>query len=379
MVKNIFAIIILIHALIHLMGFVKEWKIARVPGLTGKTLVPLPPQMAKTAGVLWLAACLLFILCGIGIILGKEWWMILGAIGAIISQAMIILYWRDAWAGTIANLILVVGIILAWGALSFSNRIAAEVKQIHAANAGTTARTVTREMLAGLPKPVQRWLAGSGIVGREAPHSVRLTQRGMMRTGPEKDTWMEVAAEQHITMDAPAFIWRGDIKMYGMPVISARDRFADGRGGMTIKLLSLVMMEDAAGGKIDQAAMQRYLVEMVWYPWAALAPSLRWEPIDSRSARVSMSYKGVSGSCVFHFDETGEVAGFSADRYMGGGKDAVLEKWLGTTRGYGTMGGIRMPVKVEVAWKLRKGDFTWYKFEIEHLDYDRPSVYQGRL
>ncbi len=374
MVKIIFAIIILIHALIHLMGFVKEWEIARLPEMTGKTLLPLSPLMARVAGILWLAACILFVLCGIGFISGKEWWMIIGVIGAIISQAMIILYWRDAWAGTIANLILVIGIILAWGALSFSNRVAADVKQISAGISEAPARTVTRERLAGLPKPVERWLAGSGIVGRESPHSVRLTQMGMMRTKPEQDTWMDVTAEQYITMDAPAFIWKGDIKMKGIGLISARDRFADGRGRMTIKLLSLVTMEDAAGEKIDQAAMQRFLVEMAWYPWAALAPYVRWEPIDSRSARVSMSYKGVSGSCVFHFDETGDVVGLSADRYMGGGKKARLEKWVGTTRGYGTMDGIRMPVKIEVAWKLREGDFTWFKFEIERLDYDRPFV-----
>lgn len=370
MIRTIFAIIIFIHALIHLMGFMKEWRIARVPGLTGKTLVPLSPQTARVAGILWLAACILLVLCGIEIILGKEWWIIIGVIGTIISQALVILYWHDAWAGTIANLIIAAGIVLTCGALSFSNRVAAEVKQIRAGISGAPARTVTRGNIAGLPKPVERWLAGSGIVGRESPHSVRLTQRGMMRAKPEQDTWMDIAAEQHITIDEPAFIWKADIKLMGIDLISARDKFVAGKGRMTIKLLSLVTMEDAADEKIDQAAMQRFLVEMVWYPWAALAPYVRWEPIDSRAARVSMSYKGVRGSCVFHFDETGDVVGLSADRYMGGGKKARLEKWVGTTMGYGTMDGIRMPVKVEVAWKLSRGDFTWLKFEIERLSYD---------
>lgn len=369
MIRTAFAVIIFIHALIHLMGFVKEWGIARVPGLTGKTMVPLSPQAARAAGILWLAACILLTLAGIGFMLKQEWWLMIGVMGTIISQALLILYWRDAWAGTIANLMIAGGIVLSCGAADFSNQAASEVKKIHEANTGAPARTVTREMLAGLPKPVRRWLLGSGIVGRQAAHSVRLTQKGMMRSKPGQATWMEVLAEQYITIDAPAFIWKADIKMIGLPVISARDRFIDGRGRMTIKLLSLITMADVADEKIDQAAMQRYMVEMVWYPWAALAPYVTWEAIDSRSARLSMNYKGMNASCVFHFDEAGDVAGLSADRFMGGGENAALEKWIGTTRAYGTRGGVRMPVRVEVTWELRTGDFTWYKFEIERLEY----------
>ena len=368
MLRTAFAALIFIHALIHLMGFVTGWRLARIPGMSGETLVPFSLWMEKIAGIIWLAICIIFVLCGLGFLLRKEWWMTLGAIGVIISQLMVILFWQDAKAGTIANLIIAVGIVFSCGALVFSKQVSSEVKKIQDANAGAPARTVTREMLAGLPEPVERWLLGSGIVGRRAPHSMYLTQNGMMRSSPKQDRWMRVEAQQHITINEPAFIWKADIKMFGVPVIAARDRFVQGRGRMTIKPMSLITMDDASGGKIDQAAMQRYLVEMIWYPWAALAPFVKWEAIDSRSARVTMSYKGVSGSAVFHFDEAGDLVGFSADRYMGAGKDAALEKWIGTTRAYGTREGLRMPVGVEVTWKLRTGDFTWYRFEIEHLE-----------
>lgn len=369
MLRIAFAALIFIHALIHLMGFILGWKIARLPEMSGKTLLPLSPPVEKTAGIIWLANCMLFMLCGLGFILNREWWMTAGIIAVIVSQLMVILYWRDAKAGTIANLIIFIGIALSCGSADFSKQTAAEVERIHETNVGAPARTVSREMLAGLPEPVGRWLLGSGIVGRSAAHSVHLVQKGMMRTKPGQDRWMKVEAEQDITINEPAFVWKADIKMIGLTVISARDSFIEGKGRMTIKLLSLIMMDDADGMKIDQAAMQRYLVEMIWYPWAALSPYVKWEAIDSRAARVVMKYRGVSGSCVFHFNEAGEVVGLSADRYMGGGEDAALEKWVGTTKIYGTMGGIRMPVNVEVGWKLRTGDFTWYKFEIERLEY----------
>lgn len=38
MLKFLLAIVILIHSLIHLLGFVKEWNLAQVKGLTGEIL-----------------------------------------------------------------------------------------------------------------------------------------------------------------------------------------------------------------------------------------------------------------------------------------------------------------------------------------------------
>jgi hypothetical protein len=120
--------------------------------------------------------------------------------------------------------------------------------------------------------------------------------------------------------------------------------------------------------------MQRYLSEICWFPSAALNPYITWEAIDATTAKATMVHNGVSGSVIFHFSKGDDIIGCSADRFKGGGKDAPLEKWVVTTKGYSVMNGIKMPVKSEATWKLKEGDFTWYKLEISEVEYNTTKL-----
>lgn len=102
MLKISFAIIMLIHGLIHLMGFAKAFNLADIEALT------LP--ISKTAGLFWLIACLLMLATAAGYLLRMEGWWILAVIAIVVSQALIFLYWPDAKVGTIANIIIGIAI-----------------------------------------------------------------------------------------------------------------------------------------------------------------------------------------------------------------------------------------------------------------------------
>ena len=52
MLRYLFAFLLLVHGLIHLMGFAKAFKLATINQLTA--------AIAKPAGLLWLLAALLF-------------------------------------------------------------------------------------------------------------------------------------------------------------------------------------------------------------------------------------------------------------------------------------------------------------------------------
>jgi hypothetical protein len=230
-------------------------------------------------------------------------------------------------------------------------------------------------MLKGLPEPVQLWLAASGIVGKKKTFAVRLKQKGLMRTKPEQDKWVEATAEQYVTINRPAYIWKVKMNILPLMPVTGRDKWINGKGQMQIKLLSLISMVNVGDEKIDQGALQRYLAEMCWFPSAALSPYIRWEAVDSTSARAIMTYKGVSGAVLFQINDRGEVTGCYANRYMGGGKEAVLEKWEVRSTEYAVMDGIKIPVKSEATWKLKTGDFTWYKLQITQIEYNHLTLY----
>ena len=132
---------------------------------------------------------------------------------------------------------------------------------------------------------------------------------------------------------------------------------------------------DARGKEIDQGTLLRYLAETMWFPTAALSDYIKWEEIDPTSARATMSYGGVTASGVFMFNGNGDPVNFIAKRYMEVNGQYILETWSIPLKEYSEFDGIRIPSKGEVVWKLKTGDFSWYRFEITEIEYNRPAVY----
>jgi hypothetical protein len=114
-----------------------------------------------------------------------------------------------------------------------------------------------------------------------------------------------------------------------------------------------------------------------WFPAAALGPYIRWEPVNASSAKATMTYRGVSGSAQFSFDNRGRFVGLTADRYFGGGADANIERWEIEAHEWKTMGGCVVPVRGEVSWKLAAGDFTFYRWEVTEITYDPPGLFSA--
>lgn len=92
--------LILLHGVIHLMGFLKAFGLAEISELT----IPISAGW----GAVWLTACLVFITSGILLFLNSDHWWFAGIIGVILSQILIIAFWQDARFGTIPNLIIVI-------------------------------------------------------------------------------------------------------------------------------------------------------------------------------------------------------------------------------------------------------------------------------
>jgi hypothetical protein len=225
-----------------------------------------------------------------------------------------------------------------------------------------------------LPLPVQNWLQYSQVVGKERIVAARTKQDVTMRL-KENQSWMKGQAEQYFRSDAPGFIFAIDIKMAPLLHIVGKDQYIDGKGNMLIKLLSLITVANGTGKEIDQGTLLRYLAETVLLPTAALSDTIQWEDIDSNSAKATMSYKGVTASGVFTFNEKGEVTNFVAQRY--GDFDGVnrLETWSIDFKEYNEFNGFIVPSKGDVIWKLKTGDFHWYHFNIKEIEYNKLARY----
>lgn len=361
MIRALFAFLLLIHGLIHFMGFVKAFQFAEIGQLT--------QPVSRPAGVFWLLSGILFVAASALFLLSKDNWWMFAAAAVIVSQILIFAGWRDARFGTVANVIALAVIVVAYGDWQFKKMTGSELKSFFA-NRNPENTLLTQEKISALPPVVQQWLVRSNAIGKPVVHTVRLKQTGEMRTTTD-GKWMPVTAEQYFNADEPGFIWIADVQAAPLIHLSGRDKYENGKGHMLIKALSLIPVADATGKETDQGSMLRYLAEIIWFPSAAVSPYITWEEIDPHAAKATITYGGISASGIFRFTNDGDMLSFEADRYYNRKEGATLEKWYIENKKYGDPGGIRMPLASEVTWKLKSGDFTWYKLEITDVEYNR--------
>jgi hypothetical protein len=96
--KTVLIILLVLHGAIHLMGFAKSFDILPVK--------PLNQYISKPFGVLWLTACLLCFTCALLVLIKSSEWWVIGLTAILLSQILIIRFWKDAKFGTIANVII---------------------------------------------------------------------------------------------------------------------------------------------------------------------------------------------------------------------------------------------------------------------------------
>lgn len=374
MVRPALTLLIALHAGIHVLGFLKWWKLAELPQLTARTLVPVSEATGRTVGVIWLLAMLaLLAAAGLRFARNDYWWPV-ALVGAAISQALIVLEWPDAKAGTLPNVVIAVAVIVAAATERFKGRVHDEVRDLFASASRADSTVVRPPELERLPAPVRRWLVRSGVVGKPRARAVRLKQRGGLRTSPEQG-FMPAEAEQYFSVDPPGFVWSVDVRMFGAVPIVGCDSYVRGKGHMLIRALSLVNVVDASGERIDQGTLLRYLGEIIWFPSAALSPHITWEPVDAERARATMTHQGVTASAVFSFDGQGRFTSLAAERYMGAGPDAPLTDWFVPASAWRLVRGVELPVRGNVVWKLSNGDFDYYRWEILDVEYDTMVPY----
>jgi hypothetical protein len=207
------------------------------------------------------------------------------------------------------------GLFMIIGCATLNQRVNKEVGEFINTTGKIEPEKITAKDIKDLPEPVQKYLRYTQIIGTEKINFVRLKQKGFFRQKPDQD-WAPLEAEEYYTTHPPGFIWHGKIKANHFLSVKARDKYHGGEGNMLIKLWGLITVADAKGDEMDQGALVRYLNEIMWFPTAYLNDYIEWEPIDSNSAKVTMSYEGVTASAVVYFNEKGEMTNFVAKRYM---------------------------------------------------------------
>jgi hypothetical protein len=358
--KYFFGFLVLIHGIIHLKGFIDAFFSS---GINQQVL-----GISKPIGSLWLLTFVLFVISVLQYLTDKNWFYI-AFIAVVLSQILIIMNWDDAKYGSILNIIIFVVGFIAYGEYKFNAKTEVETSSL--INTVTKSnKFVSFNENDKLPEVVEKWLANSNVSGHREISTVKLKQKGEMRTKID-GKWLPFKAEQTFNLQDPSFMWVTSVKAAPLLNLNGRDKLQNGKGEMLIKLASLIpVVNESSNAKINQGAMLRFLAEICWFPQAVLRHYISWENINSSSAKASFTYNDETVSGIFRFNKMNDFVSFEAQRYYGGKEDSSLEIWYIEAQDYKTFNGIRIPYKNKVTWKLDKKDFHWLTLEITEIDYN---------
>ena len=363
--KWIFTIILALHGLIHILGFIKAFELSEIKELT--------LHVSRPWGILWLLVTLTFLVYGYLQHNGHQNAWMVGLVAVVVSQILILSFWQDANYGTIPNILIGIVLLFAYASYSFEAMVEKERSDMLGNVTLKNTGIIEEQDLKGLPAPVQKWLIHSGIIGKTKILNGKISQKARIKLKPEQKDWNTAIAEQYTSISEPSFIWTVDMKLNSIMWIKGRDKFQDGRGEMLIKVNSMITIVHEYGEKIDEGSLQRFLGEMVWFPSLALSPYINWESIDSLTSRATMTYKGTIGNGTFHFNEDGDFIKFTAMRYQGNNKDAERKEWILTVDDYQVFNGIKIPSKMKAKWKHGDRYWTWLELEIDDIQYNFES------
>jgi hypothetical protein len=360
--KWLFAVLVLVHGLIHLLGPAKAFHWAAVTQLRA--------PIAPWAGSLWLVAALLLIVAAIGFATGAPWWWVPALPGVLLSQGLIVSAWGDAKFGTIANLIIAIPLVLAaldMRSSSFRSRFAHD-REALLARPTLAAPIVTEADLAPLPPLMQAYLRRVGAVGRPRVRNLRVTFVAQMRSSATSP-WMQSTATQYEFFNPPARLFAMQASRAGLP-FDVFHRYVDGAATFQVRIVGLFPMVNKSGTGITNDETVTLMNDVVvMAPAAVLDLPFTFETIDARSVRATFRNAGFTVSAILSFDEAGDLVGFvSTDRAHD--REGGAATWSTPISGYREVDGIRIGTLGDANWIEPGGEWTYGRFEITSIAYN---------
>lgn len=358
----VFVVLIGVHGLIHVLGFAKAFGVAELPQLT--------QPISKGMGVVWLGAAVALLTTAVLFVGAPRAWWAVGFGALLLSQIVIISSWGDAKLGTIANVVVLVGVVYGFasrGPLSFHAEYRREVRERLAHLVSPP--LVTEADLTLLPEPVQRYLRLTGAVGQPQVHHFRATWSGRIRA-TANDPWMAFTAEQYNFIEEPARFFLMDATRSGLPV-DVFHEFSGDHATMRVRLLSLVPLVDAGGPEVDRAETVTLFNDLcLLAPAALIDPGIRWEVLDARSVRAHYTVGSNTISAVLWFNDIGELVNFVSDDRLAAspnGTEFTQRPWSTPVKDYRSFGARRVSTRGEGRWHPPEGEFAYLEIELVDL------------
>lgn len=371
--RMVFAGILFMHGMLHLMGFAKAYGWAELPQLT--------QPISRAFGLLWLVAALATLVSAALVVFAPQVFFVAGIVAIVLSQAAIVSSWQDAKYGTLANVVVLLAVALGFatygpGSLWSGYHEAVKTTEARAKIEGAAnGGVITEADLFALPSSVQRYLRVTGTVGKARVRTFEAVWRGRIRGGTS-EPWMPFVAEQVNTTgprSSRMFFMSGTMKH--LPV-SVFHRFIGEDATFRVRLLSAFTVVDAKGPEMNHSeTVTLFNDACLLAPSALLDPQVLWEPeTEARRARAHYTRGAETITADLSFDEAGDLVDFVSDDRSAASADGRIftrTRWSTPVSEPRTFEGRRVPTHGEARWEAPDAAFTYIEMDLESVVFDR--------
>jgi hypothetical protein len=360
--RTAFLTLLLIHSAIHLLWFAHAFHWIDLPYLK--------KEIPGMVGFSWLLAASFFIWSALQVGRQKQKWFLQALIGVLLSQMWIFSAWEDTRFGSLANLIILAGILVGYAKWSFEERFQADAESLLEFTKKSD-QILTEEDLKPLPLIVSDYIRRCGALGKEVVKNFRLEFEGEMRQLGKP--WFSFTSEQYNFIPNPArlFFMKGRVK--GLSVWGYHS-YQPPNARMVIRALSLFPQLNIESPEMYPTETVTFLNDLCLFAPGALADErIRWEQLDASSVRATLILKDIQVSATLCFDATGDLVNFrSEDRY----DVSKMERFPFTTpvKDFREFDGIRLPSYGEAVWHYPEGAFSYGKFRLKAVHYNVPDT-----
>lgn len=357
--RILFTILLLLHGLIHLMGFIKAFNLGKIDQLT--------QEIPRFHGALWLLATLLFIITTISYLMNFEKWWLIGIFAVVVSQLLIFMFWQDAKFGTIANIIILIVAFLVYGNFSFEDGFRKDVRENLSRMSAIPDEMLTEADLLHLPEAVKRYLRCTGAVNKPKVKNFRIVFEGEMRD-KGKD-YFPFVSEQYNFFDEPTRLFFMKGKMFGIEV-PGYHRYSQAKATMDIRLFGMFSVVKESGEVMDKTETVTMFNDMcLMAPATLIDKRIQWETLDENAVIARFTNHGITITAVLYFNDEGQLIDFaSKDRTAI--SDMKEYPFFTPVSEYKDFDGRKVPTYGEAIWEYPDGKFTYGKFRLKEIEYN---------
>lgn len=229
---------------------------------------------------------------------------------------------------------------------------------------------------ASLPELMQRFFHRCGYSGAEVVECVRINWKNTAIRFSVGSRWKPMSCYQINFLSKPVRLAYMHTKMYGLFPVEALDKFQEGRGSMSVKILNLITVIDAQGKELDEAELVTILAETMIVPHYALQKYVSWEVLGPFSLKGTISYKETTATGIFTFNSDYECTLFTTqDRYLSVANGKYLKTpWTATAENYLLKDGVRFPAEFKATWHTPQGNFEYFKGSIRAIEFNQTAI-----